>query len=77
MTKEELRRIEIVAMPPIKRAKEPSIKEKLHFWWADAKFFLGKAKEIVIVLLKAYIAAIVIYVLSYITVRYLHQVLPV
>lgn len=35
MTKEELRRIELVAMPPIKKAKEPSIKEKLHFWWAE------------------------------------------
>lgn len=31
MTKEELRRIELMAMPPIKKAKEPSIKEKLHF----------------------------------------------
>lgn len=40
MTKEELRRIELVAMPPIKRAKEPSIKEKLHFWWAEVKLFL-------------------------------------
>ncbi len=74
---EELRRIELEANPPIIKHGELTLKEKLHFWWADAKFFLGKAKEIVIVLLKAYIAAIVIYVLSYITVRYLHQVLPV
>lgn len=74
---EELRRIELEANPPIIKHRELTLKEKLHFWWADAKFFLGKAKEIVIVLLKAYIAAIVIYVLSYITVRYLHQVLPV
>lgn len=40
MTKEELRRIELVAMPPIKQAKEPSIKEKFHFWWAEEKLFL-------------------------------------
>lgn len=40
MTKEELRRIEVIIMPPIKQAKEPSIKEKLHFWWAEEKLFL-------------------------------------
>lgn len=43
MTKEELRRIELMAMPPIKKAKEPSIKEKLHFWWAEVKLFFRDA----------------------------------
>lgn len=75
MTKEELRRIELVAMPPIKKAKEPSIKEKLHFWWAEEKLFLRKGKSIAIIVLTAYIATIVIFVLSYITVHYLHQAL--
>ena len=42
MTKEELRRIEVMIMPPIKKAKEPSIKEKLHFWWAEVKLFIGR-----------------------------------
>ena len=42
MTKEELRRIEVMIMPPIKQAKEPSIKEKLHFWWAEEKLFLRR-----------------------------------
>lgn len=40
MTKEELRRIELMAMPPIKKAKELSTKENLHFWWAEEKLFL-------------------------------------
>ncbi len=42
MTKEELRRIELMAMPPIKKGKEPSTKEKLHFWWADVKLFFRR-----------------------------------
>lgn len=73
MTKEELRRIELVAMPPIKKAKEPSIKEKLHFWWADVKLFV---KDWTIILAKALVAATAIHVLSYMTVHYLRQVLP-
>lgn len=75
MTKEELRRIELMAMPPIKKAKEPSIREKLHFWWADVKLFFRKGKGIAIIVLTAYIATIVIFVLSYITVHYLHLAL--
>lgn len=62
-----------MAMPPIKKAKEPSIKEKLHFWWAEVKLFV---KDWTIILAKAYVAATAIYVLSYMTVRYLRQVLP-
>lgn len=73
MTKEELRRIEVMIMPPIKKAKEPSIKEKLRFWWAEVKLFV---KDWTIILAKAYVAATAIYVLSYMTVRYLRQVLP-
>ena len=73
MTKEELRRIELVAMPPIKKAKEPSIKEKLHFWWADVKLFV---KDWTIILAKALVAATAIHVLSYMTVHYVRQVLP-
>lgn len=75
MTKEELRRIELMAMPPIKKGKEPSIKEKLHFWWVEEKLFLRKGKDIAIIVLTAYIATIVTFVLSYITVHYLHQAL--
>lgn len=73
MTKEELRRIERMAMPPIKKAKEPSIKEKLHFWWAEEKLFI---EDWTIILAKAFVVATVIHVLSYMTVRYLRQVLP-
>lgn len=73
MTKEELRRIELMAMPPIKKGKEPSIKEKLRFWWAEGKLF---AKDWTITLAKAYVVATAIFVLSYMTVRYLRQVLP-
>lgn len=73
MTKEELRRIELVAMPPIKQAKEPSIKEKLNFWWAEEKLFI---EDWTISLAKAFVLTTVIHVLSYITVHYLRQVLP-
>lgn len=73
MTQEELRRIELMAMPPIKKAKEPSIKEKLHFWWAEVKLFV---KDWTIILAKALVAATAINVLSYMTVHYLRQVLP-
>lgn len=62
-----------MAMPPIKKAKEPSIKEKLHFWWADVKLFV---KDWTIILAKALVAATAIHVLSYMTVHYLRQVLP-
>lgn len=51
MTKEELRRIEVMIMPPIKKAKEPSIKEKLHFWWAEVKLFI---EDWTIILAKAF-----------------------
>lgn len=40
---EELRRIELEANPPLIKHRELTLKEKLHFWWADAKFFLGKS----------------------------------
>lgn len=73
MTKEELRRIEVIIMPPIKQAKEPSIKEKLHFWWAEEKLFI---KDWTIILAKAFVVATAIHVLSYMTVHYLRQVLP-
>ncbi len=73
MTKEELRRIEAMIMPPIKQAKEPSIKEKLHFWWAEEKLFI---EDWTIILAKSFVLATVIHVLSYITVYYLRQVLP-
>ena len=73
MTKEELQRIEVIIMPPIKQAKEPSIKEKLHFWWAEVKLFV---KDWTIILAKAFVVATVIHFLSYITVHYLRQVLP-
>ena len=73
MTKEELRRIELILMPPIKKGKEPSSKEKLHFWWADVKL---SVKDWTIILAKAYVVAIIIFVLSYMTVHYLRQVLP-
>ena len=73
MTKEELRRIELVAMPPIKKAKALSIKEKLHFWWAEEKLFI---EDWTIILAKAFVVATVIHVLSYMTVRCLRQVLP-
>lgn len=69
MTKEELKQIELMLMPPIKKGKEPSIKEKLHFWWAEVK-------DWTIILAKAYVVATIIFVLSYITVHYLRQVLP-
>ena len=52
MTKEELRRIEVMIMPPIKKAKEPSIKEKLHFWWAEVKIFI---EDWTIILAKAFV----------------------
>ena len=71
----KLRRIETDANPPMMKPKERSIKEKLYFWWADVKFFLEKLKDAVVVILKAYITTIVIFVLSYITVHYLRQVL--
>lgn len=73
MTKEELHRIEVIIMPPIKKAKEPSIKEKLYFWWAEEKLFI---EDWTIILAKAFVVATVIHVLSYITVHYLRQVLP-
>ena len=73
MTREELRRIEVIIMPPIKQAKEPSIKEKLHFWWAEEKLFI---EDWTIILAKSFVLATVIHVLSYITVYYLRQVLP-
>ena len=73
MTREELRRIEVIIMPPIKQAKEPSIKEKLHFWWAEEKIFI---EDWTIILAKSFVLATVIHVLSYITVYYLRQVLP-
>ena len=73
MTKEELRRIKVIIMPPIKKAKEPSIKEKLHFWWAEEKLFI---EDWTIILAKAFVLTTVIHVLSYITVHYLRQVLP-
>lgn len=75
MTKEELRRKELTISPPMIKPKEPSIREKLHFWWADVKLFFRKGKGIAIIVLTAYIATIVIFVLSYITVHYLHLVL--
>lgn len=73
MTKEELHRIEVIIMPPIKKAKEPSIKEKLRFWWAEVKLFV---KDWTIILAKAFVVATAIHVLSYIIVHYLRQVLP-
>ena len=60
MTKEELRRIEVMIMPPIKKAKEPSIKEKLHFWWAEVKLFI---EDWTIILAKAFVLTTVIHVL--------------
>lgn len=59
-------------MPPIKQAKEPSIKEKLHFWLAEEKLFI---EDWTISLAKAFVLTTVIHVLSYITVHYLRQVL--
>ena len=73
MTREELRRIELMAMPPIKKGKESSTKEKLHFWWAEEKLFI---EDWTISLAKAFVLTTVIHVLSYITVHYLRQVLP-
>lgn len=73
MTKEELKQIELMLMPPIKKGKEPSTKEKLHFWWADVKLF---AKDLAITLAKAYFVTIIIFVLSYMTVHYLLKFLP-
>lgn len=73
MTKEELHRIEVIIMPPIKKAKEPSIKEKLRLWWAEVKLFV---KDWTIILAKAFVLTTAIHVLSYITVHYLRQVLP-
>lgn len=72
----KLRHIEIAANPPIIKPKERPIKEKLYFWWADVKFSMAKVKALAIDALQAYIATIIIFVLSYITVRYLRQVLP-
>lgn len=40
---EELRRIELEANPPITKHRELTLKEKLHFWWADAKFFVSES----------------------------------
>lgn len=75
MTKEELRRKALTISPPMIKPKEPSKREKLHFWWADVKLFFRKGKGIAIIVLTAYIATIVIFVLSYITVHYLHLAL--
>lgn len=37
---EELRRIELEANPPLIKQRELTLKEKLHFWWADVKHFM-------------------------------------
>lgn len=71
----KLKHIEADTSPPMLKPKERSIKEKLYFWWADVKFFMAKVKALAITVVQAYIATIVVFVLSYITAHYLRQVL--